>query len=153
MQTFLPYPDFEQSARCLDRARLGKQRVEAWQLLEANRGISSLRWSNHPAAKMWKGYEFGLCWYGQEICREWIRRGYKDTMLQRFNQALIELPQREVRTGENFIWWKYTHLPKWLGSKEFHLSHMSNLLRKNSEHYIVFFGGGISTDLPYVWPV
>ncbi|HET9348893.1 MAG TPA: pyrimidine dimer DNA glycosylase/endonuclease V, partial [Arthrobacter sp.] len=31
MQTFLPFPDFQQSAAALDRARLGKQRVEALQ--------------------------------------------------------------------------------------------------------------------------
>ena len=33
MQTFLPFPDFQQSAAVLDRVRLGKQRVEALQIL------------------------------------------------------------------------------------------------------------------------
>jgi hypothetical protein len=33
MQTFMPYSDFEKTARCLDNKRLGKQRVEAWQIL------------------------------------------------------------------------------------------------------------------------
>jgi len=33
MQTFLPYPDFERSARALDLKRLGKQRVECIQVL------------------------------------------------------------------------------------------------------------------------
>ena len=33
MQTFLPYPDFIASARVLDSKRLGKQRVEALQVL------------------------------------------------------------------------------------------------------------------------
>ena len=32
MQTFLPSPRFAESARCLDSARLGKQRVEAKQI-------------------------------------------------------------------------------------------------------------------------
>ncbi|CAM5346647.1 Cytoplasmic protein OS=Streptomyces chartreusis OX=1969 GN=CP983_00565 PE=4 SV=1 [Streptomyces chartreusis] len=31
MQTFLPHPDFRQTALLLDRRRLGKQRVEALQ--------------------------------------------------------------------------------------------------------------------------
>lgn len=35
MQTFLPYEDFNQSTAVLDRQRLGKQRVEALQLLKA----------------------------------------------------------------------------------------------------------------------
>lgn len=38
MQTFLPYADFSMSAKCLDYRRLGKQRVEAMQILNAIRG-------------------------------------------------------------------------------------------------------------------
>jgi len=38
MQTFLPYPDFAQSLRVLDSRRLGKQRLEAMQLLRAISG-------------------------------------------------------------------------------------------------------------------
>jgi hypothetical protein len=34
MQTFLPYPDFQKSAQCLDYKRLGKQRCEAWQIYQ-----------------------------------------------------------------------------------------------------------------------
>ena len=35
MQTFLPYKSMGQSVRCLDYKRLGKQRVEAFQILNA----------------------------------------------------------------------------------------------------------------------
>ena len=35
MQTFLPYSSFYQSARVLDRQRLGKQRVETLQILKS----------------------------------------------------------------------------------------------------------------------
>ena len=35
VQTFLPYADFERSARTLDRKRLGKQRVETIQVVRA----------------------------------------------------------------------------------------------------------------------
>ena len=38
MQTFLPYPDFKKSASCLDYKRLGKQRVEGLQILNAIQG-------------------------------------------------------------------------------------------------------------------
>jgi len=34
MQTFLPYASFAKSAACLDNRRLGKQRVEAMQILK-----------------------------------------------------------------------------------------------------------------------
>ena len=52
MQTFLPYDDFVKSAKVLDYRRLGKQRVEAMQLLKAISGQGG--WRNHPAALMWK---------------------------------------------------------------------------------------------------
>ena len=35
MQTFLPYPDFAESAKVLDNKRLGKQRVECLQIMKA----------------------------------------------------------------------------------------------------------------------
>ena len=53
MQTFLPYPDFLDSAQCLDYRRLGKQRVEAMQIHNIVSGKRSTGgWINHPAVKM-----------------------------------------------------------------------------------------------------
>ena len=50
MQTFLPYPDYYQSARCLDNKRLGKQRVEALQIHNIVSGKRTTGgWINHPA--------------------------------------------------------------------------------------------------------
>lgn len=68
MNTFLPYPDYRESAVCLDKVRLNKQITECYQLLNGN-------WSNHPAAKMWKGYERALVWYARECYWEFIKRG------------------------------------------------------------------------------
>jgi hypothetical protein len=64
MQTFLPYPDLKKSFEVLDYRRLGKQRVEAMQIL--NILLSDKKsggWVNHPAVKMWRGYEDALCVY------------------------------------------------------------------------------------------
>ena len=55
VNTFLPYSSFKKSVKSLDNKRLGKQRVEAKQILTALSNGGS--WSNHPAALMWKGYE------------------------------------------------------------------------------------------------
>ncbi len=67
MQTFLPYPCFIESAKCLDFRRLGKQRVESKQLLNAleirKSGIAKGGWVNHPATVMWEGYEDALKHY------------------------------------------------------------------------------------------
>ena len=49
VQTFLPYADFARSAAVLDRTRLGKQRVEAIQVVRALT-IPTYGWRHHPAA-------------------------------------------------------------------------------------------------------
>jgi len=50
VQTFLPYTDFIKSAKCLDYKRLGKQRVEAKQILNILLGeTTKAGWTNHPA--------------------------------------------------------------------------------------------------------
>lgn len=67
MQTFLPYADFKQSAEVLDKQRLGKQRVEAYQILRALLGITN-GWIHHPATKMWRGYERALAEYAMAMC-------------------------------------------------------------------------------------
>ena len=132
VNTFLPYSDFIQSAKALDYRRLGKQRVEAWQILNALRGQTK-GWTNHPITKMWRGHERALCEYGIAICDEWIRRGYKDTTRERFIAIYSELPD--------------TGLPLWLGNTAFHRSHKSNLKRKDSNHYQF----DVPNDLPYIW--
>ena len=74
MQTFLPSPDFAASAAALDPRRLGKQRVEALQILRAlTQGGSA--WRNHPAVLMWKGYEEALVAYGVAVCQAWCALG------------------------------------------------------------------------------
>ncbi len=40
MQTFIPEPDLYQSVRVLDRQRLGKQRVETLQIMNACVGLA-----------------------------------------------------------------------------------------------------------------
>ncbi|MEU7740966.1 MSMEG_6728 family protein [Nonomuraea sp. NPDC049158] len=59
MQTFLPYPDFARTAAVLDPLRLGKQRVEALQILRALT-IPGYGWRHHPAVRMWASYEEAL---------------------------------------------------------------------------------------------
>lgn len=131
MQTFLPYPDFETSLRVLDSRRLGKQRLEALQLLHAISAKGS-GWSRHPAATMWRGYANALKHYHNLAIDEWVRRGYRNCMSKKRIRGRIVYPS-------------------WLGDEAFHASHRSNLLRKDRRHYGVF-GWTEPDDLPYVWP-
>jgi len=137
MQTFLPYPDFPASARCLDNRRLGKQRVETLQILNALTN-PSYGWQNHPAVKMWRGAIPHLVIYGLAICEEWRRRGFNDTTTEKIAAFMPDDCEGAIP-------------PAWLGSEPFHASHRSNLLRKEPEHYRQFHWTD-GPDLPYVWP-
>lgn len=139
MQTFLPFDDFKLSAACLDNKRLNKQRIETKQilltLLERRKA-----WSNHPAVRMWEGYEKCLARYGIIICKTWRNRGFKDSLLPFFEEVY------EHRLAQ--VVFRY---PIWLGRTDFHMAHRSNLLRKSPEHYSKFFIC-VPDNLPYVWP-
>lgn len=144
MQTFLPYPDFEATARALDPRRLGKQRVEALQCLRAQR-VPGHGWRHHPAAKMWHGYEEALAAYGLAICRAWVALGHADTVAAKLVAELGSEPrtQDELRAAGA--------LPPWLGDEAFHRSHRSALVRKDPAWYRPMFPD-VPDDLPYVWP-
>lgn len=141
MQTFLPHKDFEQSAKILDNKRLGKQRVEVLQILKALLDPKVKGWVSHPATKMWKGHEFALCEYGIEVCREWRRRGFKDTCLEKTMNVLMTLPTPSLKENVN---------PQWLGDERVHSSHRANLLRKDPEYYGKF-GWTESPAEGYYW--
>jgi len=151
MQTFLPYGDdpkfrkeyknvdinalqiyFLYTFYHLDTKRLGKQRVEAFQILKAL-ADSSYGWQNHPAVKMWRGYEEALKLYLSYAILVWESKGYNNNM---------NLPDVQV---DKIV------LPPWFGNKNLHESHRSNLLRKDPEWYGQF-NWNVPNDLPYWWP-
>jgi hypothetical protein len=131
MQTFLPYADFERVARCLDDRRLGKQRVEAYQVLNALTNTASA-WRRHPTVRMWAGYENALRLYMNACIEEWVRRGFKNNM-----------PLAAVEGAPA--------MPPWLGDERYHASHRANLLRKDAAHY-GRFGWTEDPAMPYFWP-
>jgi len=171
MQTFLPYKSFEQSLDCLDKQRLGKQRVEASQILNClnyrktgdiymidKNGRKRRRgWIDHKAVVMWVGYDSALIQYYNTCLRKFAERGGNNIKLQP-----IEEPAEII-------------YPHWLGDEEFHASHRSNLLRKSKESFeqrmikirenpnskinpmeviewYAQFKWNEPADLPYIWP-
>lgn len=140
MQTFVPLKSFQDSARVLDYRRLGKQRVETWQIYNTLVG-NSHGWRNHPAVKMWAGYEAALLLYGMTICTEWQRRGYKDTLYKKMEDEF-----KAHRYSTNII------LPPWFGDDRIHSSHRSNLLRKDLNFYSKY-GWKENDSQDYYWPV
>lgn len=110
-----------------------------------NDGLYSRKtpWYNHPAVRMWEGYEQALMYYLHTMCYEWVFvRGFKDTCWEKS----IEVGFRPPNVGVEVT------IPSWMGNEEFHKSHQSNLLRKDKNHYEKFFLG-VPDNLPYIWPV
>jgi len=132
MQTFLPYPSFTKTFKTLDYRRLGKQRVEAKQILNVLLDRTTTKgWRNHPIVRMWQGYEPALQLYHNLCINEWINQGYNNNMeLEEITEPII--------------------FPHWLGNKSFHSSHRANLLRKDLEYYSQF--DWIENPInPYTW--
>lgn len=134
MNTFLPYQSFTKSLQCLDYKRLGKQRVEAKQILNVlDPNYDKKGWRNHPAVLMWEGFEEALKLYQNIAIDIWIARGYKNTM------PFLPVTLEKVE------------MPHWFGNKDFHNSHKSNLLRKNPEFYSKY-EWFVPPTLEYYWP-
>jgi Pyrimidine dimer DNA glycosylase len=142
MQTFLPYPDFQQSAATLDSPRLGKQRVEALQTLRAL-VIPEYGWQSHPAIRMWMGYVPALTMYGLAMADEWMKRGFADNTRDNIREFAPQAAHPDYASK--------IAMPPWLGDPELHLSHRSNLIRKDPRFYTPVFPG-TEADLEYVWP-
>ncbi|MEI6609224.1 MAG: MSMEG_6728 family protein [Deltaproteobacteria bacterium] len=129
MQTFLPYPDFKKSLQAIDYRRLGKQRVEAYQIIRAIKYGDG--WQHHPAVKMWRGHINALKLYYNLSLDEWIGRGYRNNMQKMPIRGRIAYPQ-------------------WFGRNCFHAAHRSNLLRKDP-HFYGQYKWSEPPDLPYLW--
>ena len=132
MQTFMPYSNIRDSVQCLDRQRLGKQRLEAMTIYKTVTGQSKA-WFMHPAVRMWRGHHAALAVYYNAVIDEWTARGYKNNM-----------PKLPVG---DFVPW-----PAWIGDDRFHASHRSNLLRKAPDHYGQF-GWLEDQTQDYYWPI
>jgi hypothetical protein len=152
MQTFLVSPSFKFTASLLDNKRLGKQRVEAWQILNANRkflahqdqfgplSVPKVAWRNHPAVLMWRNYDGLLAMYGVYICKEWINRGFRDSLLDKFMEITLASP---------------LVIPYWWAEERFQKkviqSHQQSLIFKYAEHYQPLFPN-VKGRYGYYWP-
>jgi hypothetical protein len=151
MQTFLPFGDFTASARVLDPRRLGKQCVEALQVL---RGLTvpGHGWRRHPAVRMWTGYEEALVRYGLQVCARWTALGHRDTCARSLREDFHARFPAAAAVRDQEALGAAGELPPWLGETAFHRSHRSALLRKDPAFYTGLFPA-TPADLPYVWPV
>ncbi len=138
MQTFFPFSDAKTSLGVLDTRRLGKQRVEGYQILRTLQGYSN-GWKNHPAVKMWRGHENALLDYTLIACEIWVGKGYTDSISDKLFEEFGHLMDGAVI------------YPSWTLRQDILDSHKAMLFRKDPTHYALF--KPYSHIDAYVWPV
>jgi hypothetical protein len=150
VQTFLPYADFDRSARVLDLKRLGKQRVEVIQIVRALT-VPGYAWKTHPAVLMWQGYEEALGRYGLAMCDVWVERGFGDTCAATIADDLATFGIATIRTEQALR--EADAVPPWdVDGDPVLESHRSALVRKDPDLYGPLFPEA-DPSVPYVWPV
>ena len=139
MQVFIPDSNFQRCAEILDTKRLVKQLLEGRQILTILAGESpSGAWRNHPAVKMFEGYEHDLYFYLKAIRNEMEQRGYKWEK----NWAVIQDTYKR-----NFVDQPY-EAPYWMLDNEMYtnviMTHRGRLWEKDRIHYSEFEPEGLS---------
>ena len=184
MQTFLPFSvfffytsdqikqlsiynilacSFYYSLVCLDNKRLGKQRVEANQLIgiitirkqfqltglvDKNR-LATLKkespavkfgWINHPATLLWEDYLNELKLYYNLCIEVWKSRKNRNGLPMKNNMKHHAIPQPT----------EYTKVPWFLTNLRFITGHQSALLFKEPKHYEQY-KWNVEPKLDYIW--
>lgn len=136
VNTFMPYADFRRVARALDKKRLGKQRVEAMQIINILDGSTKKKgFSYHPVVAMWREHLDALRYYYNCMVKEWVRRGFKNTM------KFYEVPKK-------------IKVPWFAKSRALQMTHRASLLRKEPAYYSSIFTGVPKKYMrySYIWP-
>lgn len=127
MQVFLSEYTFAEAAEVLDTKRLVKQLLEGRQIMTVLAGESA-GWKNHPAVKMFAGYERTLYSYLYAIKDEMKARGYKwennwEVIQNTYMKYFLHGPQEA---------------PKWMSNDKFDrvvITHRGRLFAKAPELY------------------
>lgn len=145
VNTFVLSTDKNKLFSHLDKKRLGKQRLEAKQIINLlerydETGELSGGFSNHPATRMWLGYTDALKVYFNLCVDEWINRGGKNTMelydvdvdKYRIVQCSFDFFTGKAEFQEDFDEFCF---PVWFSYPPLILSHLASLIRKDEEFY------------------
>lgn len=160
MQTFLPFPSYVRSARCLDNRRLSNQRNECMVIFNALQQGPTCVYEK-PRGRQKKGsYRYDLHqsivvdrpdrymirktpWFNHPAVRMWWGGQFQlllygkivctECITRSIQDSLFQFFDYHIRryTTENE--------PPWLGNRRLHHSHKLNLLYKQPDYYYRFF--------------
>ena len=176
MKTFVPFSGSTpeegilRSLLCLDDKRLGKQRVETYQIWKMVRGLpfdntkrpanhaslQPMAWSRHPAVAQWMGYADALALYLLVSLRLWGGRLSPNTGRPYSNEGMqgnvdrwrIEFTEKEPGVRVTFA---NTAFPPWWGDVRIHDSDKAILYRKDKNYYAAFRPYALVYE-QYCWP-
>ncbi|MBB76555.1 MAG: hypothetical protein CMJ75_18780 [Planctomycetaceae bacterium] len=165
MQTFLPYAEYDRSAKALDPKRLANQVKEAAQIFASLFGgayvlipasaqaehesdfspaepvlYSTGGYPNHPATLMWKDYERELSLYALACIAELRERG----------SGAMKVYEKMFTEARDLL--RDTGRPPWIGNERFHAAHRSQLLAKDPDWYNLCGWTETPGSLEYFWP-
>lgn len=163
VNTFITSLYLPNTFKKLDFRRLGKQRLEAKQLIDIlkmidnGEDVSNVGFSSHPVTQMWIGYTNALKAYYNLCLQEWIDRGYNNTM-KKYDIDETKFINREVK----FDGIKTTFIsedteysfPPFASFKPFILTHKAALYKKDPNFYAGFLNDELEpyVNLGYLWP-
>lgn len=165
VNTFIISTHLPDTFSLLDYKRLGKQRLEAKQLInilekmDNGEDVNNIGFAKHPACLMWFGYTNALKAYFNLCVIEWISRGYKNTMelydVDHDKFVNVECEFDGISTvfkgedGDNPY-----EFPPFASFPPFILSHKAALIRKNPVYYKDLLCEEVEPyiKLGYLWP-
>lgn len=161
VNTFVVDSDLARNASLLDTKRLGKQRIEAKEIIDIleslDRGVIPKKkgWMNHPATKMWYGYTNALKVYYNYILTEFKKRSDHNTMQYYDIDVSLYYVNPYIGNGNfKFPFTEYS-FPPWFAFPPFILAQRASLIRKSPEIYNDIFNcEEIQPYLQYgyLWP-
>jgi len=145
----------------LDYQRLGKQRVEAYQIInileyyDEHGEMPKQGWTDHKVTRMWKGHTKALKCYFNHAVKYWIKLGYENNM-NLYENVDCEIIQCTF-DGRRAIFEKQANkdtFPIWFSFPPFHFSHRAALYMKNPQEYSYLVDDNVKPYIGrgYLWP-
>jgi hypothetical protein len=142
VHTYLPFSDFDQTARALNNLDLNVSITTAATVLNTLHEVDGAPklGQNNPLVRMWRTYELQLASYGMSLCEEAARRGIPvvkpDRSLEYFEWHFTNAASGDVKMTR----------PEWLNDPRFLNSERRALLVRDAEHYKLIFA--VDADMP-----